>query len=148
MYRTDEFVHLAIRRISKGNWVQLMCLKATADFYGWTRVFPSLIDAKSVDYPDGFMPMPGKLNGRNYRGKKLRICRKKGPHSGNPAGLTNAFRVSNNASRYDLTAIAQAVTVDFGWMSSLYGERVAREEWLAVNLPDSYCNFDLSVANF
>ena len=148
MYRTEDFVHLAIRRIQKGNWVQLMCLKATADLYGWSRIFPSLIDAKRVDYPDGIFPRPGRLNGQNYNGTRLRICRKKGAHSGNPAGLTNAFRVSNNATRYDLTAIAQAVVIDFGWMSSRYGERIAREDWLAINLPDSYCHFDLTAANF
>jgi hypothetical protein len=147
MYRTDEFVHLAIRRISKGNWVQLMCLKATADFYGWSAVFPSLIDAKLVDYPGNVFPMPTKLNGKNYRGRRLRICRKKEPHGGNPAGLTNCFRVSNNCSKRDLVAIAQAVKVDFGWMNAFYGERISREDWLAIDLPDSYCNFDLRAAH-
>ena len=148
MYRTDEFVHLAIRRVARGNWVQLMCLKATADFYGWSAVFPNLLDAKRVDYPGNVFPMPTKLNGRNYTGRRLRICRKKEPHTGNPAGLTNCFRVSNNCSKRDLTAIAQAVVPDFGWMNDFYRARVPRETWLAIDLPDDYCNFDLSAANF
>ena len=126
----------------------MMCLKATADFYGWTAVFPSLLDAKRVDYPGNIFPMPTKLNGKNYTGRRLRICREKKPHKGHPAGLTNCFRVSNNCSKRDLTAIAQAVTVDFGWMNDFYCARVPRETWLSIDLPDSYFNFDLSAANF
>ena len=147
MYRANEFVHLAIRRISRTNWVQLMCLKPTADFYGWSSVFPDIMDAKSVDYPGNIRPWPSKLNGKNYRGTRLRICRKKEPHGGYPAGLTNAFRVSNNCSRMDLIAVAQAVQIDFGWMEALKGERIPKERWMSAELPDTYCHLDLRAAN-
>jgi hypothetical protein len=33
-------------------------------------------------------------------------------------------------------------------MNDFYRARVPREKWLAVDLPDSYCSFDLSAANF
>ena len=147
MYRTDEFVHLAIRRISKGNWVQLMSLKSTADYYGWTEVFPDLFEAKSVDYPGNIRPWPTKLNGKNYKGCRLRICRDKTYGSGNPAGLTNCFRVSNNASKLDLYAVAQAVKVDFAWMNDKTGARIKRSHWRSVDLPDEYCHCDLRAAD-
>ena len=148
MYFAEEFAHLAIRRISRGNWVQLMCLKATADFYGWSSIFPPLLQAKRVDYPGNVFPMPGRLTARQYRGTRLRICRKKTNNGGNPAGLTNCFRVSNNATNLDLTCLAQAVSVDFGWMNDKSMARIPRDRWLSRHLPDTYCNFDITAANF
>ena len=147
MYRTDQFCALAIRRISRGNWVKIMCLKPTADFYGWSAVFPEIIDAQSVDYPGNIRPMPIGNGYRGYRGKRLRICRDKTRTTGHPAGLTNAFRVSNNASNMDLFAIAQAVTVDYGWMENKHYQRVKKEQWDSFNLPDTYCHLDLRAAN-
>ena len=115
--------------------------------YGWNRVFPRLIDAKAADYPGNVMPMPTKLNARNYRGRSLRICRSKGPAGGNPAGLTNAFRVSNNCTELDLYAIAQAVSIDYGWMSTKGGHRKRKAAWDAFDLPDRYCHLDLRGAD-
>ena len=145
---SNEWLELAVRRLAKGRYVKLIVLKSTADFYGWSRIFPTLIDAKRVDYPGNVFPMPGRLTARQYTGTRLRICRKKTQNGGNPAGLTNCFRVSNNATRMDLTAIAQATSVDFGWMSDASGARITRERWLSIDLPDRYCNFDLTAANF
>ena len=147
MYRTDQFCALAIRRISRGNWVKIMCLKPTADFYGWSAVFPEIIDAQSVDYPGNIRPMPIGNGYRGYRGKRLRICRSKTRTQGHPAGLTNCFRVSNNASNMDLYAIAQAVSIDFGWMENKNHQRVKKEHWDSFELPDRYCHLDLRAAN-
>ena len=147
MYRNDEFVHLAIRRIARGNWVQLMCLKATADYYGWTDVFPDLMTAKGVDYPGNVRPWPLNLSGKNYRGCRLRICRDRSYSSGNPKGLTNCFRVSNNAGRKDLYALAQNVKVDFAWMNDKTGARIPKEVWDSYDLPDEYCHLDLRAAD-
>ena len=147
MYRTNEFVALAVRRISRSNWVTLNCLKATADFYGWSAVFPTIWDAKSVDYPGNIRPWPSKVNGRNHRGVRLRISRSKVTKSGQPAGLTNCFRVSNNCSTFDLIAIAQAVGVDYGWMEDKAFHRVEKARWDAHDLPDRYCQFDLRAAD-
>ena len=147
MYRTNEFCTLAIRRIARGNWVKLMCLKPTADFYGWSAVFPDIIDAQSVDYPGNIRPWPIGAGYRGYRGKRLRICRSKTRTQGHPAGLTNCFRVSNNASNMDLYAIAQAVSVDFGWMENKSLQRIRKEHWDSFDLPDRYCHLDLRAAN-
>ena len=142
-----SFVSLAIRKTKRDSWVQLMCLKATADFYGWSAVFPSIEDAKAVER-NGFLINPVLRNHwRGHRGKRLRICRAKGSKQGNPAGLTNAFRVSNNATNFDLYAIAQAVSVDYGWMEGQYGYRRSRDEWMDYELPDDYCHLDLRAAD-
>ena len=77
----------------------------------------------------------------------MRICRSKKNKQGNPAGLTNAFRVTNNATRFDLYAIAQAVSIDYGWMEAEYGYRRSRDEWMSFDLPDSYCHLDLRAAD-
>ena len=139
MYRVQEFSHLALRRISKGNWVQLMCLKATADFYGWSEAFPPITEAKLVDYPDGMRPWPAKLNGRNYPGLRLYICREKLHRGGYPRELTNCFRVSRNVASRDLYALAQAVKVDFGWMNDQNYRRVRRADWLRPDLEALGC---------
>lgn len=124
-----------------------MCLKPTADFYGWSAVFPDIIDAQSMDYPGNIRPMPIGAGYRGYRGIRLRICRSKTTTQGHPAGLTNCFRVSNNASNLDLYAIAQAVSVDYGWMESKSFARVKKEKWDSFSLPDSYCHLDLRAAD-
>ena len=47
----------------------------------------------------------------------------------------------------DLFAIAQAVTVDYGWMENKHYQRVKKEQWDSFNLPDTYCHLDLRAAN-
>ena len=124
-----------------------MCLKPTADFYGWAAVFPDIIDAQRVDYPGNIRPMVGRPRYRGHLGKRLRICRHKTRTQGHPAGLTNCFRVTNNASNLDLYAIAQAVSIDFGWMEDKSFRRVSKEKWLSFDLPDKYCHLDLRAAD-
>ena len=139
MYRLEDYSHLALRRISKGNWVQLMCLKTTADFYGWSDAFLPITEAKLVDYSDGVMRWPRKLNGRNYRSLRLYICREKLHRRGYPRDLTNCFRVTRNVATRDLYALAQAVKVDFGWMNDQNYRRVRRAEWLRPDLEALGC---------
>ena len=148
MYGLEDFVHLAIRKDKSGRWVQMMCLKATADFYGWSQVFPRLVDAKIADSATNSIPWPGKLNAKTYTGYRLRICRNKETLAGYPKGETNCFRVSRNVTNMDLYAIAQAVLVDYGWMNDKSYRRRKREDWLAVDLPDEYCHLDIRAANF
>ena len=147
MYTAQEFCTLAVRRISRGNWVKLMCLRPTADFYGWSSVFPDWIDAQFTDYPGNIRPMPIGVGYRGYRGMRLRICRHKTKRQGHPAGLTNCFRVTNNASNMDLYAIAQAVGIDYGWMEAKNGYRRPKAEWDSFDLPDQYCHLDLRAAD-
>ena len=146
MYRSDEFSVLAIRRLSKGKWIKMFVLKATADFYGWSSVFPAIEDAEAVDYPDGVRPFPSRTDPRNYKGFPLYISRYQLNTSGYPRGMTNRFRVSTNASNLDLVAIAQAVQVDYGWMEAKYKERRTRAKWNSIDLPDTYCHCDLRAA--
>ena len=147
MYASSDFACLAIRRISKNNWVKLMCLRATADCYGWSRVFPDFIEAQQFERP-GYLVNPYlRKNYRGYRGHRLRICRHDTRKQGHPAGLTNCFRVSLNCSTLDMYAIAQAVGIDYGWMENKNGYRRSRNEWESLDLPDSYCHLDLRAAD-
>ena len=146
MYRSIDFTTLAIRRLRKSLWVKMLVLKATADFYGWSSVFPTIEDAETIDYPDGIRPFPSRLDPRNFKGRGIFVCRQKGDKHGFPVGLTNRFRVTNTATKLDLVAIAQAIQVDYGWLEGLNGHRVSKEEWDAIDLPDSYCHLDLRAA--
>ena len=147
MYFSHDFACLAVRRISKNNWVKLMCLRATADFYGWSDVFPDFIEAQQYERPGLIYNPTLKKNYRGYRGHRLRICRSKTTKQGHPAQQTNCFRVSLNAAVMDLYAIAQAVNIDYGWMEGKNGYRRSRDEWMNFDLPDSYCHLDLRAAN-
>ena len=124
VYKLDDFCELAVRRIAFSNWVRLIALKTTADFYGWTEVFPTLNDAKRVDYPDGLM------------------------QQGFPVRLTNRFRVTNNAGVVDLATIAQATQIPFSWMTDKSNTRLCAEHWLSYPVPDTYCSFDKRAANY
>lgn len=142
-----SFASLAVRKTKRGSWVQLMCLQGTADFYGWSSVFPTVVEAKAVERNGVLFSPTLKSDYRGHRGRRLRICRSKKSKQGHPAGLTNAFRVTNNATSLDLYAIAQAVSVDYGWMEAEYGYRRSRDEWMSFDLPDAYCHLDLRAAD-
>lgn len=148
VYKLSDFVELAVRRISKSNWVRLIALESTADFYGWTEVFPSLNEAKRVDYPDGLFPHPGRKNLRMFRAQPVHICRSETTKHGFPIRLTNRFRVTNNTRDVDLIAIAQATQIPFGWMTTRSGQRREQEYWMGIDLPDSYRHFDKRAANY
>ena len=142
-----SFVTLAIRKAKGGDWVKLMARKATADFYGWSAVFPGIGEAKLRD-GDGIAFNPVlKKNVRGHRGIRIHICRSTVNKHGQPAGLTNSFRLTNNATNFDLYAVAQAVSVDYGWMANKTGHRRSKADWDAFDLPDDYCHLDLRAAN-
>lgn len=146
MYALKEYSELGIRRLARGNWVRLVCLKPTADFYGWSTVFPEIWDAESVDYPDGMRPWPTRTSPFRKVGKRLRICRAHGNKQGWPAGKTNCFRVTNNCRQMDLVAIAQAVQISYGWMENFNHNRLSMEHWESIDIPDRYCYQDLRAA--
>jgi hypothetical protein len=148
VYKLDDFIELAIRRIAFANWVRLIALKTTADFYGWTEVFPSLNEAKRVDYPDGLMPHPGRKNLRRFRAHPLVISRHEGSKHGYPVRLTNRFRVTNNAGVLDIANIAQSTQIPFSWLTDKRGTRLCAEHWLNYPVPDSYCSFDKRAQNY
>ena len=139
MYFSHEYVHLAIRKIRPGDWVQLMCLKTTADYYGWSETFPDISTAKAIDSGDGLIQFPTRKRPRRTRALRLYISREKAHKKGYPRGLTNCFRVSRNVCNRDLVAMAHATTVDFGWMNDVGYNRVTRDEWLAREIPSARC---------
>lgn len=147
-YSNEEFCELAIRRIGLGNWVRLIALKPTAEFYGWSTVFPDIWDAKRVDYPDGLFPHPGRKYLRRYRAHPLVISRCDTTKQGFPVRLTNRFRVTNNACVVDIAVIAQATQIPFSWLTDKKNNRLSQEHWLDYPVPDSYCGFDKRVANY
>ena len=147
-YRLEEFCELAIRRIQKGNWVRLIALKPTADFYGWTSVFPPILEAKRVDYPDGLFPWPNTPNLRRYKAHPLVISRSDTTKQGFPVRMTNRFRVTNNATTLDIAAIAHATQIPFSWMTNKSNERWDHEHWMSYPVPDTYCSFDKRAANY
>ena len=133
-YREEQFVELAIRRLSKGRWIKLIALEATADFYGWSTVFPSISDAERVDYPDGFRPMPRKRSLLRFKAQPMWIGRSKVNRQGFPVGLTNRFRVTNNVARKDIVAIAQATQIPFSWLTDMAGKRLVALLYTNCNL--------------
>ena len=146
LYKNDDFTQLAIRQLPRGEWVRLIALKATANFYGWAEVFPTWNQARALTN-DGTTRRPAyTIRPRRYRGVRHFICRDLNTTQGFPARLTNCFRVTNNATAQDLVAIAQATQIDYGWMTAKYGERRKKACWDAIELPDSYCHFDLRAA--
>ena len=147
-YRLEEFCELAIRRIQKGNWVRLIALKPTADFYGWTSVFPPILEAKRVDYPDGLFPWPNTPNLRRYKAHSLVISRSDTTKQGFPVRMTNRFRVTNNATTLDIAAIAHATQIPFSWLTDKSNKRLDQEHWMSYPVPDTYCSFDKRAANY
>ncbi len=147
-YRLEEFCELAIRRIQKGNWVRLIALKPTAEFYGWSTVFPNILDAKRVDYPDGLFPWPSSPSARNYKAHPLVISRSESSKQGFPVRLTNRFRVTNNAGVMDIATIAQATQIPFSWLTDKNNNRLSQEHWMSYPIPDTYCSFDKRAANY
>ena len=121
---------LGLRAISGDRYVWLRCLKATAAFYGWDKKFPTLIALKQQTTGSRFIPDPGRRGWKNSGGVSHVICRSPSTQ-GSPAGLTNAFAVSGNATTKDLALIAKSTQVDWYWMTAKYGERRSREEWEA-----------------
>ena len=147
-YFLEEFCELAIRRIQKGNWVRLIALRPTAEFYGWSTVFPNIWDAKRVDYADGLFPHPGRKNLRRYRAHPLVICRSEVTKQGFPVRMTNRFRVTNNATTLDIAAIAHATQIPFSWLTDKSNARLDQEHWMSYPVPDTYCSFDKRAANY
>lgn len=133
MKAPDEFVKLTIFRDSAGRARWVRALKATADFYGWTDTFERWVpNGGSQNGSYTFIQKPHR-DSKNNRGggKRLRICRSKS-RSGNPAGLTNEFTISNSCRLIDLAELAHFTKGDWHWMSTPTGERVTRDRWEAM----------------
>ena len=130
VYKNEDFIKLGLRSTSAGRYVWLRCLKATAALYGWDQAFPTLQALRQETTGSRFRADPGRRGWKTSGGVSHVICRSPSTQ-GSPAGLTNAFAVSGNATTKDLALIAQSTQVDWHWMTCRYGERRSREQWEA-----------------
>ena len=128
IYKNEDFTRLAIRRLKTGKYVWLSALKATAALYGWDKAFPTVIEAKRAASPDGYIKSPGRRGWKNGGGKTYRISRSP-KTQGYPPGLTNTFRLSNDATRLDLAQVANSTQVDWHWIALPRGGRWTRERF-------------------
>lgn len=129
-----DYIKLLIWRPPSGPDRWLIALRTTADYYGWTEKFP-MWSPKPIGTSGGYTLTrePGR-RGRMYceGGVRLRICRSP-KTAGNPAGFTNAFKVSKSCTQFDLAELAYLTNEGWYWMSSQYGERISRDEWLRMH---------------
>lgn len=126
---SNRWVELAVRRLAKGRYVKLICLKNTADFYGWSEFFPTVIESRLAD-GDGQSLRVSNMRRGHHRGRHayVRISRSS-DKQGHPSGVTNQFRVSQCATQRDYAEIASGIGVDYGWMEDKNNRRRSREEW-------------------
>ena len=129
MYKNADFVKLGLRVTNQGSYIWLNALKATAAYYGWDEAFPTLAELRQQDTGSLFVSDPGRRGWKTGGGREIRISRSSKTH-GWPAGLTNAFRVSSDATVRDLAEIAKATEVDWEWMTGFNGARRSRGWWL------------------
>ena len=133
MYKRDDFTTLHVRTTQAGRYVWLKTLKATAELYGWDKEFKTLIQQKFDDSPDGFIPSPHRKGWGTEGGVLHRISRSP-KTSGWPAGTTNSFRLSRNATMLDLAEVAKSTQVDWHWITCKHGGRRTRE-WFEQTSP-------------
>ena len=129
----DPYVKLVLGEDNIKNRAYLICLRTTADFYGWSEGLPTWAPKKLAvvgGYSIGHDPgRKGSL--KLAAGKRLRISRSSSK-AGNPAGFTNAFRVSKQVGVRHLAQLAHVTQGDWFWMQSLFGERVSRDQWAEI----------------
>ena len=75
MYKNSDFVRLGLR-VRKGNrYVWMNCLKTTADFYGWSEAFPTLLELKTQSTGSPFFYDMGRRGWKSGGGQVVTICR-------------------------------------------------------------------------
>lgn len=129
-WESAKYIKLLLSRQAGTRDRYLIALRATADYYGWTEEFPEW-SLETTLGPDGrqYSRDPGR-KGRleTEAGMRLRVCRSPST-AGNPAGLTNAFKVSNNCRLIDIAEVAHFTQGDWYWMTGPHGERISRDRW-------------------
>ena len=128
----SNWVKLEVGRTPSGKSCWVSCLRPTASFYGWLDVFEEPAPPARV-LPDGSrVTTYARASGRDkWGGKSLRICRASSK-AGNPAGMTNRFRVSSAWRARDSALLAEVTTAEWAWMEAISGERRSKAEWLAL----------------
>lgn len=129
---SETYIQLSLRdpEVTRSHWVK--CLRATADFYGWTANLP-LWQPKGYWSEGRFLTYGQNFNaaGANRGGKRLAICRSSSTR-GTPAGMTNVFRISRHVTESDLARLAAATTAEWEWMETRFHERRRKDRWLAI----------------
>ena len=130
----SKYVKLLLWRPDSGADRWLIALRTTADYYGWTQNYETW-RPKTVGTSGGYQLCvdPGRRSEMFCEGgQRLRICRSP-KTGGNPAGLTNQFKVSASCTQFDIAELAYLTNVDWYWMTGLYGQRITRDRWLAIH---------------
>lgn len=113
---------------TKPKW--LIAMRATADYYGWTKHFEPwgpkpIAEVNGVTYA----MHPGTRGGNQWAGGvKLRIGRAE-PGLGYARQATNRFRVSSAVSQFDLAELAHFTEGDWHWMETKAGVKVTADRW-------------------
>lgn len=130
-YRKDEYVKLLLYRSPSNRDTWVKCLRATADFYGWTGYWPEWTPPGEVKAGRLYSAYPSKKASLPIRGgTRLRICRSGSKH-GHPRGMTNCIRVSNSISNALLTELAASCQQPFSWMEDKAFRRISFDDWMA-----------------
>ena len=110
----------------------LCVLKTTAEYFGWDKAFPEF-HVRTPRDEHGNMKVPirswKQKDPGGQGGKRLRICRSK-RKQGNPAGMTNCFRIQGNVTNAMLHQMAAVAGEKFEWMEKKNGKRIDRDIWL------------------
>ena len=125
-----QYVTLKLGETKSGNAKTLHALRSTADYYGWTKEFPEWI-GKPLAVGDRYelLHSPSRRgHPQSSSGRRMRISRS-ASRDGNPAGFTNAFKVSANTGLLELAELAHFTKVDWEWMTSTDHSRVSRADW-------------------
>ena len=129
----NKYVKLLLNREEGKQDKWLMALRTTADYYGWTQEFPTWTlrpFVQGTKYTFAISP-GGKGRLQFEGGRRHYVCRS--PKTGGyPRGFTNAFKLSANCGLADIAEVAQFTQGDWYWMTSPYGERLSRDQWLAM----------------
>ena len=125
-----DFVRLTLQDYGSRT-VSVITQQATADFFGWSGVFPEW-SQKERELPDGSRVVQPRSRSKYWwmrGGRALRICRSP-VTTGHPAGLTHSIRMKGAFTRKHQAALAAVAGERFEWMESREGLRLRREVWL------------------
>ena len=129
------YIKLLLERVPNREDKYLIALETTADFYGWTSVYP-IWEPKSLSWDTSgrYAIDPGR-KGQLYMqgGRQHRICRSTS-HQGNPRGKTNKFKLSHNCCLRDIAELAHLTRGDWCWMTGPNFKPVDRAQWEALSL--------------
>lgn len=109
-------------------WIS--AVRATANYYGWTKEFEVWRPKKNGVSAGYLLANRPNRSGRGIGqgGKSIRICRSES-REGYPATKTNQFTISNSMTTFDLAELAAFTEGDWYWMEDLSYQKVSKEHW-------------------